>query len=171
MSTAMGAIGDSTLRLSEASPASGDAALTLEVKTSDDFRYLRAYVLLRGIGGRGRDGVRFREDSAYLHKGEEVTAVALPDALKAMLPRHAGPALVLFLTRAAEVDHDMAILQAKTQARLAQLTTAVQASPLEACHMSNDASCHWVPRGVAVRVERPSNDKPDAREKEWVPVL
>ncbi len=171
MSTAMGAVGDSKLRLSEASPVSGDVALTLEMKTSDDFSYLRAYVLLRGVGGRGRAGVRFREESAHRHKGEAVTAVALPEALKAMLPRLYGPALVLFLTRAAEVDHDMAILQAKTQAQLAQLTAAVQASPLEACRIANDATCHWVPRGVAVRVEKPVSTSAESKKTAWVPVL
>lgn len=166
-------VAPSDLRLSvvDSAESSGNATLTLEMKAPDDFGYVRAFVSLRGTGGRLGNSVRFRPDSAHLHKGGDVERIALPEALKTMLPRQSGPARVLFLTRAAAVDHDMAILQAKTQAQLAQLTEAVLASPLESCRVSSDASCLWVPRGVAVRVERPSNAKPGAKGVEWVPVL
>lgn len=154
------------------SPASSvNASLTLEAKAPDDFGYVRAFVSLRRAGGGQGDGVRFRADSAQRHTGGVVEEIAPPEALKAMLPLQSGPARILFLTRAAEVDHDMAILQAKTQAQLAWLTEAVVSSPLESCRVSNDASCRWVPRGVAVCVERPSSADAETKEVTWVPVL
>ncbi|MCW5966032.1 MAG: hypothetical protein KIT83_18490 [Bryobacterales bacterium] len=163
--------GDLASNLVESPASSGNASLTLEATAPDDFGYVRAFVSLRGVGrGRG-DGVRFGSVSAQRHKGGEVRKIAPPEALTAMLPGQSGPARILFLTRSADVDHDMAILQAKTQTHLARLTEAVVKSPLESCQVSNDASCRWVPRGVAVRVERLSSANPETKEVTWVPVL
>jgi hypothetical protein len=147
------------------SPDSGASrALTIEAKAPEDFGYLEGWVLLRGRRG----GVEFRPDGALQIQGGLTQKVELPARLRGLFPAGHGLARIVFLTREASVDHDMAILQAATPALLSALTDRVLSDPANGCRVAGATWCAWVPKGVAIRVEKRSAG---AGIGEWVPVL
>ena len=58
---------------------------------------------------------------------------------------------LVFLTRVSKADHDMAIVSSSDLARLEAITHEV--TNRAECHGDGDASCAWVPNGIAVRPE------------------
>ena len=142
----------------------GARSLTLEAEAPAHFGYTRAVVALRRSG----KGVAFRFESAERHQGESITKTSLPELLSGTFPRKGGPSRILFLTREAAVDHDVAIIQARDRTDLEALTAAVLTNPAKACRSTKESWCSWVAQGVAVRVEKPSLD---GHPPAWVPVL
>ena len=69
------------------------------------------------------------------------------------LPPDAKYIRLIYLMRASEADHDMALVAANQTEALDALTRRVQASPSEACTIAPPTYCSWIPAGVAVRPE------------------
>ncbi len=71
---------------------------------------------------------------------------------------------VFYLVRSSAADHDMAIIAAQTPQARDALTQAVRANPAQ-CRPAPDATCSYLPPGVAVVPERPAPGAPG-----WVPI-
>ena len=69
---------------------------------------------------------------------------------------------LLFMQKASDADHSMAVLAARDRTRLQGLTQAVKGTPATACRNSRNEYCEWIPAGVAVRPERPAGPR-------WLP--
>jgi len=138
--------------------------LTLEENAPENFGYLQAWVEIRASG----KGVRFRTGKARLVRTESTAQGPLPQSLREVFPHGEGVARLLFLTRAAEVEHDMALLQASTVEELDTLTNAILQGSTSKCTSTKRSSCAWVPQGVAIRAEKPGAG---GAAVTWVPVL
>lgn len=68
------------------------------------------------------------------------------------LPQTAQFIRLVFLLRASEADHNMAIIAAGNRNALELFTTQLNQNPA-ACQTANNLFCTWVPQGVAVRPE------------------
>jgi hypothetical protein len=58
---------------------------------------------------------------------------------------------LVFLTRASEADHNMAVLSSGDLPRLNEMTREI--TTRAECRSGRDGSCIWVPNGIAVRPE------------------
>ena len=132
--------------------------ITLSV--GDDFLgYEVAYYAVRA-----RNGVAFV--SAETVRDGHTTRQTQPVARLFQLPRGVRHLRLIYLVRISQADHDMAVAAAKDRNALEALTRRVQANPADACHDEPDASCAWIPAGIAVVPEFP--ERVDGAT-EWVP--
>jgi hypothetical protein len=60
---------------------------------------------------------------------------------------------LIYLVRISQVDHNMAVVEAREIEDLEALTRRVQANPIGGCTVDRNSSCSWVPEGIAVRPE------------------
>ncbi len=132
--------------------ANGNNGITLTAKAPDSFGYVRSIIALR----EKAPSIAF-QFARTEHIQGDVTVKVPPSAdLRRLFPKGSGYVRMLFLTRVAAQDHDMAILRASTRESLDTLTNAVLNDPRTACRSTASSICEWVPAGVAVRAEMPS---------------
>lgn len=86
---------------------------------------------------------------------------AITQSSKSFAPRMAIPVRfrrirLLYMQKASNADHAMAVLAARGSDLLEVLTAAVRARPETACRTNRHEYCEWIPAGVAVRAERPA---------------
>lgn len=106
------------------------------------------------IEPRRGDGVRIRFRSAQLVRDGKPSAMAR-STLRIFdeLPRHIRFIRLLFLTRASQADHDMALLASDKQESLDLLTRSIKLEGAAGCRVHLRSHCSWIPAGVAVRPE------------------
>jgi hypothetical protein len=55
---------------------------------------------------------------------------------------------LIYLTRASQADHDMAVIAGRTSGTVDELTRRIEADPSSACTAT--PGCAWIPAGIAV---------------------
>jgi len=106
------------------------------------------YTILAARGGRVR--LKF-ESAATTRDGDTVSEPRAPE-LPFRLPKKAAYTRLIYMLRASESDHNMAIAAADRMDILDDITKRVRADPA-ACRTAPDVLCSWVPPHVAVRAE------------------
>ena len=133
-----------------------------DVHVSDDFLgYERSYYSVKRRQG---SGVRIE-----LIKAEVWEKNQFHPRRKSSLPLFDAVAKtnyvrLVYLIRASEADHNMALVAASNLGTLDALTHSVTSSA--ACQSSIDGVCAWIPAGVAVT---PEEERGVDGKKEWVP--
>jgi hypothetical protein len=131
------------------------------IKTNADFiGYETAYYAIKPRFGHG---VAIQFASAQVTKDGQTSAEVRPAVVLFQIPRSMRHVRLVYLERASESDHNMAVIAARRLQQVAALTRAVQTNPATACQSSTDAYCAWIPAGIAVRPEM-------RRAEEWAPV-
>ena len=135
-------------RASDLSVAPGNATLTV---SSDDLIGYRD--LHYAVSGKKRGVVRLRFLAAEVTKNGETTVEPDPPELPFALPTEAEHIRLVFLVRESEADHNMAIVGSRRLDALDAFTKQFEQNP-NACAISEDVFCGWVPAGIAVRPEK-----------------
>jgi hypothetical protein len=147
----------------------GDDALSNEangptstsIKAGTDFLgYERSFYAVEGHKG----GVRVRFSNAETIQNGKAELQEKPLQRLFRIPRNARYVRLVYLVRASNADHNMAIVAAARVDDLQSVTREVQADPVTGCQSRQKVVCQWIPRGIAVRPElrRPGTE-------EWVP--
>ncbi len=133
---------------------------TVALSVGNDFLgYEVAYYAVKA-----RTGVAFV--SAETNRDGQTTRQPEPVAHLFQLPRGVRHVRLIYLVRASQADHDMAIAAAKDMRDLEALTRRVEMDPAGACREGQGAFCAWIPAGIAVV---PQMKKPVEGGVEWVP--
>lgn len=136
--------------------ATGPGGPTVQMRVDSDFLgYELAYY---AFDAKGR--VRLLSVEATVQGNKEPRTQ--PVAKLFGWPADARFLRLVFLTRASEADHDMAVLTARRYEDLDASTAKLTASPEEACRQNR--YCSWIPGGIAVSVERL-----DSTSGKWAP--
>ncbi len=98
-------------------------------------------------------GVRIRLREVTVQRGGDVMRTAKPAGWRLRPPGRMRRVRLLYTLRASAAHHNMALLAARDELRLEQLTQRVEASPETECRSVPGAFCSWIPAGVAVRPE------------------
>ena len=98
-------------------------------------------------------GVRIRLREVTVQRGGDVVRAAKPAGWRLRAPGRMRRVRLLYTLRASAADHNMALLAARDEVRLEQLTRRVETSPETECRSFPGAFCSWIPAGVAVRPE------------------
>ncbi len=128
-----------------AQQASGN---TITLSAGSDF--LGYEVAYYGVRARG---VRFL--SAEVTRAGKTAPQARPVAALFQLPRGMRRVRLIYLLRASQADHDMAVAAARDRDALEAITRRVLADPADACKNGDGAACSWIPAGIAVVAEVP----------------
>jgi hypothetical protein len=148
--------------LPESKSGSGTPGVPITAKVEGSFTYeVAVYTIEHRRGG----GVRVRLASAELIRDGNPAKESRTSRPLFVLPEHVRHVRLLFLTRASEADHDMAVIASDRAGRLDALTSMVKMQGIEGCNKEPRAHCSWIPRGVAVR---PQLQK--AKSGPWIPV-
>ncbi len=105
------------------------------------------------VAGKPSGAVRLRFTSAAITTNGKTVVEPNPPALPFHLPRSTGHIRLVYLVRASQADHGMAIVSSKHIDALNAFTKQLKERP-SICNESNKIFCSWVPSGVAVRPER-----------------
>jgi hypothetical protein len=120
---------------------------TVTLSVSDDFQgYAVAYYKVKA-----RNGVEFV--SGEVTKNGQTTPQLQPIAHLFQLPHGVRHVRLIYLVRASQADHDMAVAAAREMDALEALTRRVEAAPAE-CRDGQGAFCAWIPAGIAVVPQR-----------------
>jgi len=129
---------------------------TISLSAGDDFLgYETAYYAVKA-GPEGGIQIIFR--SAEITKENATEYQARPLVRLFDLPGWARFVRLIYLTRASEADHDMAIVAASEKEFLEPATRRVQADPIAGCETERRTRCSWVPAGISVRPEKPNDN-------------
>jgi hypothetical protein len=132
----------------------------ISLSVGDDFvGYEVAYYAVKA-----RNGVAFV--SAEITRDGRTVPQPRPVAQLFQLPRGARHVRLIYLVRASQADHDMAVAAAKDMQALEALTRRVQADPVDACHDGQGAFCAWISSGIAVV---PQLQRTIDGAREWAP--
>jgi hypothetical protein len=104
------------------------------------------------ITGRSNGAVRLKFTSAEITKDGKTVLDPTPPALPFTLPRGSEHIRLIYLVRASQADHNMAVAASKRLDALNVFTKQLNKNP-DVCKTSDEVSCAWVPAGVAVRPE------------------
>jgi hypothetical protein len=133
---------------------------TITLSAGDDFLgYEVAYYAVKA-----RHGLEFV--SAETTRDGRTTPQLHPVAHLFRLPRGVRHVRLIYLVRASQADHDMAVAAAKEIDALDAVTRRVLANPMDACRVGDGAFCAWIPVGIAVVPQIP---KAIDGATEWVP--
>jgi hypothetical protein len=122
---------------------------TITLSAADLTGYEIVYYAITG----GRNGaVRLKFTSAEITKNGKTVPEANPPTLPFALPQGTEHIRLVYLVRASQADHNMAILASKHLASLNTLTAELKKDPA-VCKLDGGVFCSWVPAGVAVRQE------------------
>jgi hypothetical protein len=80
-----------------------------------------------------------------------------PPTLPFALPRGSEHIRLIYLVRASQADHNMAIIASKHLDALNTFTKELKQHP-GICARNDEIVCSWVPAGIAVRQEPASNE-------------
>lgn len=105
------------------------------------------------VARRGHSGVRIRFSSAAVTTDSGTTPQPRPVAPLFDLPQSARHVRLIYLQRASQADHNMALVASNQMSSLERLTGRVLLSP-SACLTDRFDYCSWIPAGIAVRPEK-----------------
>ncbi len=124
---------------------------TITLSADSDFLgYEVSHYAVRGQRG-GRVRVEF--SSAEITRDGKTLPQSQPIVPLFQLARRINFLRLIYLIRISQADHNMAVVVASRLDALDALTRQVQADPMDGCKVSRDASCSWIPEGIAVRPE------------------
>ena len=103
---------------------------------------------------RGRTGVRIRFTSAESVRDGKAGMEQRPAVPLFQLPGNVRYVRLLFLVRVSQADHNMAVLAARDEMAMDEVTRQVQADPAGGCRAHKSSVCQWIPAGIAVRAEK-----------------
>lgn len=129
--------------------SSSQEAKTISVAAPDFVGYEVSYYTITG-GSSGVVKLKFK--SAEISRNRKTVQEPNPPALPFNLPRGPAHIRLVYLIRASQADHNMAILASKQLAALNAFTKQLKQSPT-VCGEDQQVFCTWVPSGVAVRPE------------------
>lgn len=124
--------------------------------------YETSYYRLRRKPWTGLD-IQFR--SAQETRNGVTETTPNPRVKLFQLPRGWRYVRLIYLRRASQSDHDMAVLAASDADVLASATKKVQ-TDAAACRGTKEFSCAWIPAGIAVIAERRQNVN---GSEQWAP--
>lgn len=104
------------------------------------------------VAGKKGAGVRLAFMSAEETRNAETLPMSRPPTLPFALPNKTEHVRLIYLVRASQADHNMAIAGAKRIEALNAFTSRLIEDPT-ACQVSSAIFCSWVPAGIAVRPE------------------
>lgn len=133
--------------LSLSNQADRDQTLTFSAAGSLGYETVH-YTVAAARGGR----VRLLFVSAETTKDGTTSPEPRAPSLPFVLPVKAAYARLIYLQRASQTDHNMAILASHRKDVLENVTKQVLADPA-ACRSTNKILCSWVPPRIAVRTE------------------
>jgi hypothetical protein len=110
-----------------------------------------------GVHPRKGGGVRLEFTSAEVTKEGEKTLQSHPQVQLFRLPRKAKFVRLFYLKRLSQADHNMAVVASNKMDVLEMCTSDIQRNPADACDGKRDCFCTWVPPGIAVRPEVPTD--------------
>ena len=123
---------------------------TLSISSEDFIGYR---VFHYAIGGRKNGLVRLRFLSAEVTRNGNTIGETHPPALPFALPVQTEHIRLVYLVRVSEADHNMAIIASRRLEALNVFTKQFEKNP-NACAISNEVFCAWVPGGIALRPEK-----------------
>lgn len=104
------------------------------------------------IKGSSNGIVQLKFKSAEVSRNRRTVQELNPPALPFKLPQRPAHIRLVYLIRASQADHNMAILASKQLPALNAFTKQLKQSPT-VCGQDEKVFCTWVPAGVAVRPE------------------
>ncbi|MGA2182611.1 MAG: hypothetical protein ABSH47_06235 [Bryobacteraceae bacterium] len=104
------------------------------------------------VKARFPSGERVVFTAAEVHNKDGVVPAAQPLAPLFHVPGEARYVRLIYLVRASEADHDMAVVAASRRDALDPLTAQVRTNP-QACQSQRGTFCSWIPDGIAVTPE------------------
>lgn len=106
----------------------------------------------------GRNGaVRLKFRSAEITKDGKTAAEPNPPMLPFPLPQGSEHIRLIYLVRASQADHNMAIVASKHLDSLNTFTKQLKRDP-GICARNDEVFCSWVPAGIAVTQDSASNE-------------
>lgn len=128
--------------------AENNAGNTISLRADDLIGYTTSHYAVTGKDGQ----VRLKFFAAEETRDGKTVAVLHPGPLPFPLPRKTEHLRLVYLVRASQADHNMAIVGAKRLDALNAFTLRLQNDP-QVCSAHDEIFCSWVPAGVAVRQE------------------
>jgi hypothetical protein len=144
-------------RLKPAAQEVSGSTVTLSVGSE----FLGYEVAYYGVRPRGVDFL-----SAEITREGKAVPQTQPIAHLFELPHGIRHVRLIYLLRASQADHDMAVAAAKEMPALEALTQRVLANPADGCKNDGGAVCSWIPGGIAVV---PELKKKTDGAVEWIP--
>jgi hypothetical protein len=127
---------------------------TITLSAADLTGYEIAYYSIRGR----RDGaVRLKFTSAEITRDGKTVPELNPPVLAFPLPGGSEHIRLIYLVRASQADHNMAIVASKHLDALNTFTKQLKNDP-GICARNDEVSCSWVPAGIAVRQDAALNE-------------
>jgi hypothetical protein len=105
------------------------------------------------VEGKKGGRVRVEFSSADVTRDGKTESQLQPIAPLFQLARRPNYLRLIYLIRVSQADHNMAVAAASRLDALDAITRAVEANPADGCKVHRDASCWWIPDGIAVRPE------------------
>lgn len=143
---------------------SGGTLPTLRAEQSDGSTITLSAADLKGyetvyyaIMGARNGAVRLRFMSAAITNDGKTAAEPNPPVLPFALPKGREHIRLIYLVRASQADHNMAIVASKHLDTLNTFTKELKQDPRN-CARNDKVFCSWVPAGIAVRQDAASNE-------------
>lgn len=131
--------------------AADEKTRSLTLHANDNFLgYETQYYRLR----KHRGELQLRFDSAETVQNGITSPVLVPSRDLFETARAAKRLRLVFLERASQSDHNMALVAANQDTTLNDITRDIQSNP-ESCRHLRVGYCSWIPSGIAVRAELP----------------
>jgi hypothetical protein len=126
---------------------------SLDQQASSDSDFIGYEVAHYDVQGKQGGRVRVEFSSAEVTRDGKTESQLQPIAPLFQLERRPNYLRLIYLIRVSQADHNMAVATASRMDALEAITRAVEANPAEGCKVQRDASCWWIPDGIAVRPE------------------
>lgn len=94
--------------------------------------------------------------SASIKRGDKTEPRPTPLKPLFQIPKPMNAIRLVYLERASQADHNMAVLATRRTKQLTQMTLALLEDPARNCVSGNDTYCSWIPAGIAVRPFKPN---------------
>jgi hypothetical protein len=127
---------------------------TISLSAADLAGYEMAYYT---ISERQNGAVRLKFMSAEITKEGKTAPEPNPPTLPFALPRRSEHIRLIYLVRASQIDHNMAIIASKHLDALNTFTKELKQDP-GICARNEEIVCSWVPAGIAVRQDPALNE-------------
>jgi hypothetical protein len=134
--------------------AQQNSASTISLSAADLTGYEVAYY---AISGRRNGAVRLKFMSAEITREGKTLAELNPPTLPFVLPTGSEHIRLIYLVRASQADHNMAIIASKHLDALNTFTKELKEHP-GSCARNDEVACSWVPGGIAVRQDPTLNE-------------
>ena len=133
-----------------AAQKSDEKTRTVTLQANDNFvGYETQYYRIRKRWG----AMQICFHSADVTKDGVSSSLDRPSQEVVKVPANTKRVRLVFLARASQADHNMAVIAANTDNVLNEATRKFEADPASCPHL--DCYCAWIPAGVAIRAEMP----------------